>query len=150
MYSWPAAPSRIRVTKNSAKVVARPLNSEQADQTSTTSATIAVRRPLSASRPAGRSSTTPASAAAVGMAPAMVSPKPKWSWIAGSAPATRLTSTRSMNATSATTRAGHQPNGAFRFRSTATGGRLTKTSVSTVGCWLAAVSDMADSVTPKS
>ena len=80
--------------------------------------TIAVRRPVSASRPAGSSRTTPATAAAVGIAPARVSPKSKWSWIAGSAPATRLNSTRSMNATSAITIAGHQPNGAARLRST--------------------------------
>ena len=120
------------MTKKRAKDVARPLNTEHADQTRTTSATIAVRRPLSASRPAGSSSTTPARAAAVGIAPATVSPNPKWSWIAGSAPATRLTSTRSTNATSATTIAAHQPNGAGRSRSTVTGPLLTKTSISTV------------------
>ena len=58
--------------KNSAKAVAGPLSSEQADETSTTSATIAVWclrcRPAA---PDGQSSTTPASAAAVGTAPAM-------------------------------------------------------------------------------
>ena len=109
--------------KKSAKLVATPLSTETAAQTSTTSATIAVRRPVSASRPAGSSRMTPATAAAVGIAPARVSPKPKWSWIAGSAPATRLNSTRSMKATRAITIAGHHPNGAERPRSTPTGAR---------------------------
>ena len=117
--------------KKSANVVARPLSTEQTAQTTTTRAMIVVRRPVSASRPAGSSRTTPATAAAVGIAPAIVSPNPKWSWMAGSAPATRLNSTRSMKATRATTTAGHQPNGALRPRSTVVGGRPGNASTST-------------------
>jgi hypothetical protein len=115
--------------KKSANDVAIPLITDTAAQTSTTTPTIAVRRPVSASRPAGSSRTTPATAAAVGIAPARVSPKSKWSWMAGSAPATRLNSTRSMNATSAITIAGHQPNGAERPRSIVTGSRPGKASI---------------------
>ena len=115
--------------KKSANVVATPLSTDTAAQASTTTPMIAVRRPVSASRPAGSSSTTPATAAAVGIAPARVSPKSKWFWIAGSAPATRLNSTRSMNATRAITIAGHQPNGAERPRSIVTGSRPGKASI---------------------
>src|SRR6478736_1474170 len=116
--------------KKIANVVAMPLSTEQNAHTSTTRPTIDVRRPRSASRPAGSSRMTPAIAEAVGMAPATVSLKWKWSWIAGSAPATRLYSTRSMKATSAITAAAHQPKGAAFVRSMATGGLPGKASTS--------------------
>ncbi len=138
------------MTKNKAKVVAKPLSTEQADHTSTTRATVAVRRPLSASRPAGSRSTTPAKAAAVGMAPATVSLNPKWSWMAGNAPATRLTSTRSTKATRATTTAAHHPNGAERSRSTLTAGRPVKATTSTSSAASVGRGAVSDMLTPLS
>src|SRR6478735_3877276 len=134
--------------KNSANDVAMPLITDTTAQAITTTPTIAVRRPVSASRPAGSSRTTPATAAAVGIAPARVSPKSKWSWIAGSAPATRLNSTRSMNATSAITMAGHQPKGAARPRSTGTGPRPAKASICTGAGWVTDSSRVASDIRP--
>ncbi len=70
--------------------------------------------------------------AAVGIAPAIVSLNPKWSWIAGRAPAIRLISTRSMNATRPIATAGHHPNGASLDRSTLRSPPLACTGMVTV------------------
>jgi len=104
-----AAPSTSRVAKKIPKAVASALAVVTTAQAPTTTARMRVRRKWSAIQPAGSSTTMPMSAAAVGMAPPSVSPKPHSSCRSGSTPGTMFSDAPSTRLTDTSTTAGHHP-----------------------------------------
>lgn len=120
------------MAKNVTNPVARAEPTVTIDRRPMINASRVVRRRPSASRPAGMTRITPASAAAVGMAPAAVSEKPRSSCRAGKAPATSVDSMRSTKATSAHTPVIYHPTGARDVGSMRRGGRPSNATTSTV------------------